>query len=202
MEEASESKLTGYCPHGNVPDECPICLEAEDIREEQNSKKKPERVKRVFESGALDDQRFLLPRNPEARRNLRNFQAMYRTMKRSYPKEIVSMILGGSQIKGYADGESDFDSVLYIDEQEAVAVLDVDNLKPEDIITAQDLQNLKDNPRGWYTTIDEPDPVAASQDKANLTREAVLLKYTKLVQAGLKDRQLDGNDRYVSVAVH
>lgn len=202
MNELNQDKLQGYCPHGNNPGDCAACRDEAGIRERQDAKGKPDRVKEVVDSGALESRRFLLSKNPEVRKNLKNFEAVYDDIKARYPAEVVSMVLGGSQVKGYASIDSDFDSILYIDTEQAVANLDVDNLKSEDALTAVDIQSLKDNPKAWYTTIDEPDPVAAAQDKSNLTKEAVLLKYTKLVEQGLENHELGGKDRHISIAVH
>ncbi len=177
-------------------------MERPEFYQQLQDKPKAQRVTAIAESGLLENKRFTLSKNPEVRKNLKNFEAVYDDIKARYPAEVVSMVMGGSQVKGYATGESDFDSMLYIDSQQATASLDVDNLKPEDVITAADIQKLKDNPKGWYTTIDEPNPVAAAQDKSNLTKEAALLKYTKLVEQGLQSHELGGHDRYISVAVH
>lgn len=202
MNELTQDKLQGYCLHGNNPDSCPACRDDAGIRDRQNAKKKPERVQELIDSGALENRRFLLSKNPEVKKNLKNFKAVYNDIKTKYPAEVVSMVLGGSQVKGYATSESDFDSILYIDAQQTVGNLDIDNLKPEDAITATDIQDLKDNPKNWYTTIDEPDMVAAAQDMSKLTKEAALLKYTKLVEQGLQNHELGGRDRHISVAIH
>lgn len=173
-----------------------------EFYQQLQDKPKAQRVTAVAESGLLENKRFTLSKNPEVRKNLKNFEAVYADIKARYPAEVVAMVMGGSQIKGYATSESDFDSMLYIDTQQATANMDVDNLKPEDALTAEDIQNLKDNPKGWYTTIDEPDPIAAAQVKSNLTKEAALLKYTKLIEQGLQSHELGGRDRHISVAIH
>lgn len=177
-------------------------MERPEFYQQLQGKPKAQRVTAVAESGLLENKRFTLSKNPEVRKNLKNFESVYGDIKTRYPAEVVAMVMSGSQVKGYATGESDFDSMLYIDAEQATANLDVDNPKPEDAVTAEDIQNLKDNPKGWYTTIDEPDPVAAAQDKSNLTKEAALLKYTKLVEQGLQNHELGGRDRHISVAVH
>lgn len=202
MKKLELAKLQGFCPHGNNLDDCPICRNEEGIKDRQNIKSKPERVQAVADSKVLEQRRFLLSKDTEVRKTLDNFRAMYRELKNHYPSEVISMVLGGSHIKGYAITESDFDSILYIDSEDAIGRLDIADLKPQDALSEEDVQRLRDNPSAWYTTIDDPDRDSAAQDITKLTKEAVLVKYENLIKRGLDAHGLGGKDRHISVAVH
>jgi hypothetical protein len=68
----------------------------------------------VLEEGAIGRRRFLMPKNPELRKNLKDLEIAYGTYSKDKP-ELIGMTLKGSYVKGYAGVKSDIDGYIFID---------------------------------------------------------------------------------------
>lgn len=77
-----------------------------------------QREAEIFDSGILEEKRFLLSREPALKERIKKLHAIIKELKGRYPK-IVSFGLVGSLSKGYASiKKSDIDGFLFIEEKE------------------------------------------------------------------------------------
>jgi len=99
---------------------------------------KEERRKNTVSENVLEEKRFLLPSNPEARELLEKLKNAVSDMKTGHP-EVIGFAMHGSLIKGYATEKSDIDGYLLIDSDRSQLPADADNVDKY--------------PFGWKTTL-------------------------------------------------
>jgi hypothetical protein len=75
---------------------------------------KTERLKSASEDDRLERHRFTLSDDPELRGKLRQLREVFHDLKEKYPK-LIDIGLYGSQIKGYATPESDFEGLIFVE---------------------------------------------------------------------------------------
>jgi hypothetical protein len=141
------------------------------------------RAESTFAMEALQNKRHLLSQNPEARVRLDKLDEAYHKAKKEYPA-FVGLTLFGSQVKGYATGESDFDGNIYVNSKKALENFDIKNLKEQDLVTPEEAEEIiKNQPRAF----DQKTKMKFA------TGETVNLKYKKILNqffssAGLEDQ--------------
>lgn len=90
-----------------------------NVREEGGNRfdglSKKLRKELVSDPGELDFKRFLLSSDPKIREKLKALRNVVNGLSTKYP-EIIGLTLFGSQVKGYANNESDIDASIYLDE--------------------------------------------------------------------------------------
>lgn len=69
----------------------------------------------VSDPGELDFKRFLLSSEPKLREKLKALRDVVNKLCIKYP-EVIGVTYYGSQVKGYADAQSDIDACIFIDE--------------------------------------------------------------------------------------